>query len=99
MEIDEGHRQMEDERIHGIRSRPIMKCGCSGMGTANLKPCCLTHFPRPESLEVMDVLPDMSGRVARCEYCKAEAKSKEDLPFFQFGENYDSYYCGCRGWD
>lgn len=54
--------------------------------------------------------PDLTQRKARCQYygayvrhgkCASEADSKESLAFFKHDPDseYDSYYCGCYGWD
>lgn len=42
-------------------------------------------------------------RMARCIYCGKECKSAENARLAFFREqpemDYDSYYCGCYGWD
>ena len=51
--------------------------------------------------EIDDSPPDLSGRKARCSYCKHIVDSGTSLAFFEYRptEQYDNYYCGCRGWD
>lgn len=41
------------------------------------------------------------ARVAKCTYCGKKVVSKDNLPFFEARPNmdYDTYYCGCFGWD
>lgn len=44
----------------------------------------------------------LEGRMARCTYnCGSKTQSKWELPFFKYqpDNEYDSYYCGCFGWD
>lgn len=60
--------------------------------------------------EVAQEQPDLTGRKAKCHYahagrCKYECAKETDsaftLAFFkhQPEQEYDSYYCGCWGWD
>lgn len=57
--------------------------------------------------DAMERDPDkmIENRTARCAYwtsgCTSTAPSGYDLPFFHEhnDEPYDSYYCGCYGWD
>lgn len=44
----------------------------------------------------------LDGRTAKCCYrCGSMESSKPSLPFFEYrpDKEYDSYYCGCFGWD
>lgn len=45
-------------------------------------------------------IKDLEGRIAKC-YCDRDEPSRPDLVFFAYHPNaqFDSYYCGCRGWD
>jgi hypothetical protein len=45
-----------------------------------------------------DIIPD---RVAKCSFCSQMFLSETTLPFFEHNpENpYDTFYCGCRGWN
>mgnify|MGYP007049958236 FL=1 len=51
--------------------------------------------------KVLSKEPDLHGRIAKCCYCSREKASNFSLPFFKYneGKEYDSYYCGCEGWD
>lgn len=80
----------------------IMKCGHVANATHNGKPVCAICFGlTPDAEIVADTTPDLTGRKAMCSQCGHETVSNENLPFFEYRPNckYDSYYCGCRGWD
>ena len=57
----------------------------------------LGHEVQPN--EVKEV--DLTGRHAKCTYCGRIEPSTNALAFFQHHpkNDYDEYYCGCRGWD
>lgn len=40
-------------------------------------------------------------RIAKCTECGKETQSNPHLAFFKYepDKEYDSYYCGCYGWD
>ena len=76
----------------------MMKCGHRQIGeTADGKPYCIIC----NCGEVMENLPDLTGRTAECCFCDNKEKSDFYLPFFEYRPNqeHDSYYCGCGGWD
>lgn len=130
------------------KSSPLMKCGHTAMaidGKGNL--CCVIC----DCYEIENNLPNLEGRLAKCDCCGNTRKSSLGLAFFEyrgigskFAENkchicgyftknkplkngkfcyansdkpipnvcinkgkqcvygpyeYDSFYCGCRGWD
>ena len=80
----------------------MMKCGHAANATHNGKPVCAICFGfTPDAQIVADTAPDLTGRKARCGYCGKLTDSKISLPFFEYRPNckYDSYYCGCWGWD
>lgn len=79
----------------------MLKCGCRAVGsvltqTGERVPYCLIH----NCYELMPE-PDLTGRKARCAYCLTVVESSTSLPFFSLRDDheFDSYYCGCRGWD
>lgn len=43
----------------------------------------------------------LDGRMAKCSDCGKIEPSKPSMPFFSYREDkeYDSFYCGCFGWD
>ena len=51
--------------------------------------------------ELAEVDERLEGRMARCADCGGYEPSAPSLPFFMYHEErgYDSYYCGCYGWD
>ena len=75
----------------------IMKCGCIANATMNKKPYCFTH----DCDQVEKIFPDLSNRIAKCYMCNNHEKSSESLAFFRYLPNndFDSYYCGCGGWE
>ena len=82
----------------------LMKCGHVGYGeTTDGKPYCLIcNCDKVSEKEI----PDLTGRKAKCTNCWNMKDSSFKLPFFEMRKNYneedgyfDSYYCGCMGWD
>ena len=57
----------------------------------------LGHEVQPN--EVKEV--DLTGRFAKCSYCGRIESSTNHLAFLRHcpKNDYDEYYCGCRGWD
>ena len=43
----------------------------------------------------------LEGRIAKCMDCGERVSSAPSLPFFWYrpDKEFDSYYCGCYGWD
>jgi len=76
-----------------------MKCGCvSSANTPQGEPVCIVH----NCFEIAEYnLNMLKKRKAKCDYCKNKKQSALDLPFFEYKPefDFDSYYCGCRGWD
>lgn len=80
----------------------LMKCG----HTTSIKdsdgnyvcPICVGLTPNARIAEEKKV--DLKNRTAKCT-CGCERPSNYNLPFFEYCPNsqYDSFYCGCRGWD
>lgn len=89
----------------------MMKCGHSANAFNEKKePCCAICVGTTPNAEIVDDNPpDLTGRKARCHYsqpkrgytCRGIVDSSPDLPFFKREPDkpYDSYYCGCWGWD
>ena len=80
----------------------MMRCGHKANATHYGKPVCVICFGlTPDAEIVADTVPDLTGRRARCIYCDNVQDSNINLPLFEHRPNckYDSYYCGCRGWD
>jgi hypothetical protein len=79
----------------------LMKCGHTAQGIERLtqKPICIICMCNQPA----EQKPDLTGRKARCicYKCKSEVDSSFQLPFFEYrsSNKYDSYYCGCCGWD
>lgn len=75
----------------------IMKCGHapnSNRGNPPVPACVIC-----DCVEPADETPNLADRAARCIYCKKETPSDLSLAFFRSGSDYDTYYCGCKGWD
>lgn len=74
----------------------LMKCGHTALATYDDKPVC----PICNCHEIAETKPDLTGRTAKCFYCGKEQPSG-NLPFFKYQpeQEFDSYYCGCEGWD
>ena len=51
--------------------------------------------------EKMKGTEGLEGRKAKCPECGKVESSHWGLPFFQYRpeEEFDQYYCGCRGWE
>lgn len=85
-------------------SLKLMECGHIGYAeTKDGKPYC----PICDCDKVVDddFKVDLTGRKAKCWHCGNIVDSSYKLPFFEPKEKfnpkseYDSYYCGCGGWD
>lgn len=76
----------------------LMKCGhVANSVTADGKPFCVICGCENVAIKTYE----LEGRKARCSYCGKTVESNLNLPFFEFrpDKEYDSYYCGCGGWD
>jgi len=79
-----------------------MKCGHVSQGLdRDGNYACKLCYPRPDSLIIVKEMPSLEGRKAKCSDCGKIVESSYDLPFFKYrnGEKFDSYYCGCCGWN
>lgn len=75
----------------------LLKCGHEPNATQNGKPCCVIC----NCFEFAETKPDLTGRCAKCSDCGNIQPSNYNLIFFRYRPDcqYDSFYCGCRGWD
>ena len=76
----------------------LMKCGhVANSETTDGKPFCVVCG----CYDLADNQPILRNRKAKCYWCEKEVESSFNLPFFKFRpeQEYDSYYCGCGGWD
>ena len=88
----------------------LMKCGCVSTGVCTARngikydppiPICITH----DCSVIEENKPSLSGRKSRCSYygshCHSEFDSSYNLAFFKYKPEsaFDTYYCGCFGWD
>jgi hypothetical protein len=86
---------------------PLMKCGCAAQGVLSAKggvkfdppiPACVVH----DCYEMADSVPDLTGRMADCDYRPdghATKPSSFDLAFFEFrgeGSREATEICKCR---
>ena len=62
-------------------SHQMMTCGCQAQGTVNGEEGCVIH-----GVTTPMAAPDLTGRIARCSYCKSERPSadRERLAFFEY---------------
>lgn len=83
--------------------KPMMQCGCAANATDGKgNPSCAIHIGlHPGADKVMEQSPDLTGRTARCTYCKNTQLSSTELAFFEYRptQKFDGFYDGCRGWD
>lgn len=83
--------------------KPLMKCGhTANAQTSDGKPVCIICLGIVAGAdEIADVQPDLTGRIARCNYGDSTTPSSFNLPFFEYrpDRTEDAYYCGCWGWD
>lgn len=84
----------------------LMKCGHTANATsADGKPICAICLGVKPGADEIAKEADLTGRKARCSYygskCHSIADSNFSLPFFEHrpDREYDSFYCGCWGWD
>jgi len=77
----------------------LLKCGHYPNATdKDKKPCCVIC----NCNEFVPEQPNLKGRMAKCCDCGRLTPSDSNLAFmlsYRPNEKYDSYYCGCKGWD
>ncbi len=81
----------------------LMKCGHIAMGEDNKdgSPVCPLCYGLIKGADkIQGELPDLTEKVSKCSMCGKKTDSSYDLPFFKYNEDtFDTYYCGCMGWD
>ena len=80
----------------------MMACGHAANATCNGKPVCAICLDEESARTPMEEQPDLSARTAECCYhCGAKQQSSTSLAFFEWrpDQEFDEYYCGCRGWN
>ena|SRR6266496_5416194 len=88
----------------------MMKCGhaAQGVKSGTDEPVCVACYGiDPGATIIDDNPPSLEEREAICHYRYGNAKehgkvaSSSELAFFEHRpkEKYDTYYCGCSGWD
>lgn len=89
-----------------MTNKVLMKCGCVAMAVCSSHggvehnppiPSCAIH----NCFEIAKQVPDLTGRTAKCAYCKTEVPSRFDLPFFEYrgpGSPSATDYCGNCGY-
>lgn len=84
-------------------TKPMMECGHAANATGpEGNPVCVICFGiRDGATKIAEQQPELEGRRAKCPYCTREADSSPSMPFFrhQPEQEFDSFYCGCRGWN
>lgn len=84
----------------------LMKCGHTANATIEDRPCCAICVGLTPDAEIVDEkLIDLTGRKAKCSQHRFADGGIVDsdlrLAFFKHNPDaeYDSYYCGCWGWN
>ena len=85
--------------------KAMMNCGHAANATHSKtgQPVCAICSGLTPDADIVVATPDLTGRSAVCGIvtCLAAAPSSVELAFFEYRprQEYDTYYCGCRGWD
>lgn len=85
-----------------MENKILMTCGHTANGykvIGNRRiPCCVICDCDKIAQQTFVV---NSSRLMKCRSCGRVVESNQDAAFFKFqpDEEYDSYYCGCDGWD
>lgn len=82
----------------------MMKCGHVANGIDKMgNPVCLICISDLKEAKIIDnsPLPDLTGRQAKCLDCGKIVESSLGLVFFDYRPKhaFDSFYCGCKGWE
>lgn len=84
------------------KQMPLMKCGHIANAFVDGQPvCCFCYGITPEAIQIDEKTQNLDNRKAKCGYCGKVVDSNKELPFFEHKPNadFDSYYCGCEGWN
>lgn len=102
----EAVREIRLSKVDSGTKRVLMRCGCvaTATDTQTGRPVCVVHAGLTPDADIPAEAPDLTGRRARCAYysgCGVERDSSLDLAFFEYHpeQPYDTFYCGCHGWD
>lgn len=81
----------------------MMACGHSANAIdGNHNPCCAICIgTTPKATQIVE-MPNLQGRKSKCVYGDhAIIDSSTNSAFFEHhpDKEYDTFYCGCRGWD
>lgn len=83
--------------------KAMMACGhvANATNSKTGELCCAICVGIHEGAETVVPGPDLTGRMAKCVYCKSTVPSSLKLAFFESHPDrpQDRYYCGCYGWD
>ncbi len=85
-----------------MKPTPMMQCGHAANATyGDNKPACVICVGIHAGAKIIAETPDFSNRKSKCNICKKETPSSQELPFFESKptEDYDGHYCGCMGWN
>lgn len=87
----------------------LMACGHVSNANESVthRPVCVICVGTDKDLQARTIVRKCSGndglegRKAKCCYGDKVVNSNWNLPFFEYRPNceFDSYYCGCFGWD
>ena len=80
----------------------LMKCGHDNNALdRNGNPACVTCGCFDIDKKIEKPTDGLEGRQAKCADCGVTTESSWDLPFFKHNPDreFDSYYCGCWGWN
>lgn len=86
-------------RYDGYRETMLFTCGHTSDSKLKIGNDYLWGCGKCWCTEEVKQKPDVSHRTAKC-LC-GSIQSSFKLPMFDYRpkEEYDQYYCGCRGWD
>ena len=80
----------------------LMKCGhVNNAHDSKGNPACIICGCFDVDTKLEKPTDGLEGRQAKCPDCGRTTESRWDLPFFKRNPHseFDSYYCGCYGWN